>query len=103
MPRLRHGIDHELEDLATQMIAESYADETNPRRRGDILTPGMYEARLRREVFTADGAPDGAVRQGLFHRVYNPAHPHLNSRDGARVPPPSRSRIYGARDAEANA
>ncbi len=101
MGRLRYGIDHELEDAATRLIAESYADETNPRKRGDILTPGMMEARRRREVFTSEGVPDGAVRQGLYHRAYNPAAPHLNSRDGARVAPPSRFRLYSSRD-EAN-
>jgi hypothetical protein len=58
---------------------------TSRSERGDILTPGMMEARQRREVLVASGAPDGRLRRGVFSRSWNSQMPHLNSRDGAAV------------------
>ena len=80
MGRLRNGTCRDLEDRATALLRESV---TNGAGRGDVLTPGMMEARQRREILVSTGMPDGRVRKGVFSRAWNPSMPHLNSRDGA--------------------
>jgi hypothetical protein len=54
----------------------------------DILTPWKRQARLKREVYTRTGVADPSIRRGMYHRIYNPGKPELNSRDG--VAPPRR-------------
>jgi hypothetical protein len=55
---------------------------TSRTAKSDILTPWKEEDRYNREVYTASGVADPAVRRGMFRRAWNPMHPHLNSRDG---------------------
>jgi hypothetical protein len=81
--RLRNGTCRDLEDQADQILKDSYVGVTRRSERGGILTPGMYEARLRKEVYVSSGAPDGRLRQGDFNRAWNSRDPHLNSSAGA--------------------
>ena len=91
---MRFGTWHEAEDEATRLITESLKGVTSRSAKSDILTPWKEEDRKNREVYTASGTADPAVRKGMFRRAWNPRHPHLNSRDGQY---PAR-RIQGAMD-----
>lgn len=79
---LRRGVHKPLEDAANAIIKESLAGVTKHSEKSDILTPWKEQERLRREVFSGAGVPDGAVRRGTFHRSANPSRPDLNSREG---------------------
>lgn len=79
--RLRNGTCRLLEDEADRILKESVAGQTSRADR-DFLTPGMMEARQRREVMVASGAPDAALRAGIFSRAWNSQMPHLNSTAG---------------------
>lgn len=83
MGRLRNGVHQPLEDAATALIKESLAGVTSRSAKSDILTPWKEIARKRREVYVRTGVPDPSTRSGMFNRAWNPAHSHLNSRDGA--------------------
>ena len=80
--RLRFGVSRDLEDAATELIRQSLEGITSRTAKSDILTPWKEEDRYNREVYTASGVADPAVRKGMFRRAWNPKHPHLNSRDG---------------------
>ena len=93
--RIRTGVDPELEAEADRLIKESFLAQPDPVRKALILTPWMLATRLRREVYTTEGTPDGSVRRGLYHRARNTVHLHLNAVDGV-VARPSRFRhIHG--------
>lgn len=79
---IRYGVHRTLEDEANRLIRESLAGVTSQSAKSDILTPWKEQDRLSREVYNGTGFPDPAIRQGMFHRAYNSAYPHLNSRDG---------------------
>lgn len=84
MGSLHYGVHHELEAAADELIRESLAGVTSQTAKRDILTPWKMKDRLNREVYVKSGSPDAALREGNFHRSYNPAYPHLNStRSGA--------------------
>lgn len=82
MGKLRFGVDRTLEDAANEIIRESLAGVTKRSDKADILTPWKEMDRKSREVYSASGTVDAATRRGYFHRAWNPAHPHLNSREG---------------------
>lgn len=82
MGTLRYGVHRPLEDEADRLIAESLKGVTKHSDKADILTPWKQDDRRKREVYTAHGVPDRSVRQGMFHRAWNPRQQHLNSRDG---------------------
>lgn len=84
--RLRHGVHAQLEEAATEMIRKSLEGVTARSEKADILTPWKEKDRLSREVYTSSGQADGALRRGMYHRTWNPAAPHLNSRLG-HMPP----------------
>ncbi|MEV7674975.1 hypothetical protein [Streptomyces sp. NPDC088752] len=84
--RVRHGVDLELETAADELLKESFLDNPDPEAKSLILTRYMLQNRLRREVFTTDGTPDGAVRRGSFHRALNTKHLHLNAIEGVAAP-----------------
>ena len=84
--RLRHGVHAQLEEAATEMIRKSLEGVTARSEKSDILTPWKEKDRLSREVYTSSGQADGALRRGMYHRTWNPAAPHLNSRLG-HMPP----------------
>ncbi|MEU6362232.1 DUF7236 family protein [Streptomyces albidoflavus] len=86
MSRLRHGIDPVLEEEADALIKASFQDNPDPQAKGLILTKYMMQSRVRREVYTAEGTPDGAVRRGSFGRAINRAYPHLNATEGVARP-----------------
>lgn len=88
MGQIHSGVHQQLEDAATELIRESLEGVTSMSAKSDILTPWKEVDRRRREVYTADGVPDGAVRRGMYHRAWNSRHPHLNSVDG-KVPVPA--------------
>lgn len=88
MGQIHSGIHQQLEDAATELIRESLEGVTSMSAKSDILTPWKEVDRRRREVYTSEGVPDGAVRRGMYHRAWNSRHPHLNSVDG-RVPIPA--------------
>lgn len=84
--RLRHGVHAQLEEAATEMIRKSLQGVTARSEKSDILTPWKEKDRLSREVYTSAGVADGSLRKGMYSRAWNPAAPHLNSRDG-QMPP----------------
>ena len=81
MERTHHGVHKELEAAADEMLRLAGADLPRSQKM-DILTPWKERDRLSREIYTADGVPDPAVRSGIYNRAWNPASAHLNSRDG---------------------
>lgn len=86
MSRVRHGVDPELEEAADEMLKQSFLDNPDPGQKSLILTKYMLQNRQRREVYTTEGTPDGAVRRGAFHRVLNTKHLHLNAIEGVAAP-----------------
>lgn len=84
----RHGVHAALEAEANRLIKESMAGVTSQSAKSDILTPWKEKDRREREIYSRSGTVDAATRRGMYHRSYNPASPHLNSRDG--VAPASR-------------
>lgn len=84
--RVRHGVDLELEAEADRILKESFLEQPDPEEKSKILTKYMLQNRLKREVYTADGTPDGAVRRGTFTRALNPQYPHLNAIEGVARP-----------------
>lgn len=83
--QLHHGVHPQLEDAATELIRKSLEGVTSMSEKSDILTPWKEVDRRRREVYTTDGVPDGAVRRGMYHRAWNSWYPNLNSAEG-KVP-----------------
>lgn len=79
---IRHGVHKPLEDAATELIRKSLEGVTSMAEKSDILTPWKEQDRRNREVYSASGVPDAAIRKGMYHRAWNPVHDHLNSRDG---------------------
>lgn len=79
---IRHGVHKPLEEAANEILRASLAGITKYSEKSDILTPWKEQDRRNREVYTEAGAPDAAMRKGMFHRVHNPERPDLNSRDG---------------------
>ena len=77
-----YGVHKPLEDAANELIRQSLKGVTSMAEKSDILTPWKEQDRKNREVLTRDGVPDSSTRQGMYHRAWNSAHPHLNSRDG---------------------
>lgn len=80
--RLHHGVHHELEEAANELIRQSLAGVTARSAKSDILTPWKERDRLSKEVYSSSGVVDAATRRGMFNRAWNPQHSHLNSRDG---------------------
>lgn len=85
MGNARYGVHKPLEDEANRLLKESMAGITSQAAKRDILTPWKEKDRKDREIMVESGAPDSSTRRGMFHRVYNPASPHLNSREGTAV------------------
>lgn len=92
-PSARSGIHLPLERVANEMLRQSLAGVTKQSAKSDILTPWKEQDRLSREVYSADGIPDGALRRGNFNRAHNPDKPELNSREGHA---PARARGMGS-------
>ena len=88
------GIHPTLEEAANQLIFGSLKGVTSQAAKSDILTPWKEADRRNREVFSSDGTVDPATRRGIYHRVANPAYPHLNSRDGYAPPQKEKTRMY---------
>lgn len=88
MGQLHSGVHQPLDDAATELIRQSLEGVTSMREKSDVLTPWKEIDRKRREVYTKDGVPDGALRRGMYHRAWNSTSPHLNSVEG-RVPVPA--------------
>lgn len=82
MSMIHYGVHKTLEGAANELLRESLHGVTSMSEKSDILTPWKEQDRRNREVYSADGAPDAAVRRGLYNRAWNPHHEHLNSRDG---------------------
>jgi hypothetical protein len=82
MGQLHFGVHQQLEDAATEIIRKSLEGVTSMSAKSDILTPWKEQDRKRREVYTLEGVPDGALRRGMYHRAWNSTYPHLNSADG---------------------
>lgn len=82
MTIIRYGVHQQLEDAATELIRKSLEGVTSMSAKSDILTPWKEKDRRDREVYNPAGVPDASVRKGMYHRVYNPAQTHLNSREG---------------------
>lgn len=88
MGHLHSGVHPTLDDAATELIRQSLEGVTSMREKSDVLTPWKEMDRRRREVYTDQGTPDGALRRGMYHRAWNSTRQHLNSVDG-RVPVPA--------------
>lgn len=82
MGRLVYGVHKTLEEAANEMLRQSLQGVTSQEAKKDILTPWKEKDRASREILVAAGTPDAAFRLGMYHRAYNSAAPHLNSRDG---------------------
>lgn len=82
MAQLHYGLHAQLEEAATELIRKSLEGVTSMAEKSDILTPWKEMDRRRREVYTPDGAPDAALRRGMYHRAWNPWYPELNSTEG---------------------
>lgn len=82
MGQLHFGVHQQLEDAATEIIRKSLEGVTSMSAKSDILTPWKEQDRKRREVYSGEGVPDGALRRGMYHRAWNSIHPHLNSVEG---------------------
>ena len=89
----KHGVYRPLEDEADRLLKESMRGVTSQSAKSDILTPWKEKDRRDREVYTDSGVPDASMRKGIYNRAYNPASPHLNSRDG--IVRGSRTRVQG--------
>lgn len=81
MERTHYGVHAELEAAANEWLRQAVAELPRSQKM-DLLTPWKERDRLSREVYTADGVPDSAVRSGMYIRAWNPRNSHLNSRDG---------------------
>ena len=79
--RTHYGIHKELEAAADEILRQEVANLPRSQKM-DILTPWKERDRLSREIYTADGIPDSALRLGMYNRAWNPGSAHLNSRDG---------------------
>lgn len=79
---VRHGVHKELEAAADELIRESLEGVTSMEAKKDILTPWKEQDRRNREVYSASGVPDAALRKGMYHRAWNSRDTHLNSREG---------------------
>jgi hypothetical protein len=79
-------VDAELEAQADEILKQSFLAAPDPEAKSLILTKYMLQNRLKREVYTTDGTPDGAVRRGSFTRALNPQYPHLNAIEGVARP-----------------
>lgn len=86
MSRVRHGVDPELEAVADELLKDSFLKDPDPDEKAKILTKYMLQNRYRREVYTSEGTPDGAVRRGTFHRALNTRSLHLNAIEGVAAP-----------------
>jgi hypothetical protein len=86
---VRRGVHLPLEEAADDLLR---ADLKNCRSHAehDVLTPWKLHDRLKREVYTTEGTPDGSIRKGNYYRAHNPARPELSSREG-HAPPRSRT------------
>lgn len=81
MGAIRNGVHPFLEAAANEILRQSLVGVTKYSEKSDILTPWKEQDRRNREVYVESGVPDAATRKGMYHRRYNPAMPHLNSRD----------------------
>lgn len=91
---VRSGLHRPLEDAANDLLRRSLSAITKHSDKSDVLTPWKETERRRREVYVMSGTPDPALRKGDFHRAYNPALPHLNSREA----PATVGRYYHTAD-----
>jgi hypothetical protein len=80
------GVHGPLERAADEIIFGALKDVTSQSAKSDILTPWKERDRRDREVYSASGYVDPAIRRGMYHRPANPLSPHLNSRDGKARP-----------------
>lgn len=93
MSRIRYGVNVELEEAADELIKQSFQDTPDPEAKALILTKYMLDNRLKREVYTNDGVPDGAIRRGSFHRALNTRSLYLNASEGVTRPRRLPSRV----------
>jgi hypothetical protein len=83
--KLRHGVCRPLEDAANFLLNESLKGVDSHEAKSDILTPWKESERRSHEVYAASGAPDAAVRKGMFGRAVNKTRPDLNARDAGSM------------------
>ncbi len=91
---LRRGVHARLEQAADDLIFAQTRKTTSHADKSDVLTPWKEVDRRRREVYTTEGTPDGALRQGIFGRVLNPEAPHLNSVQAMKPPKQGRTNAW---------
>lgn len=96
--RVRHGVDVDLEAQADELIKQSFLERPDRIEKALILTVWMETSRRRREVYVADGVPDGSIRRGSFHRVINSLHTHLNAVEGTASRPRRRPALGESSD-----
>jgi len=94
MGQLHSGVHQQLDDAATELIRQSLEGVTSMSEKSDILTPWKDADRKRREVYSEEGIPDGALRRGMYHRAWNSLYPHLNGADG-KVRPKANDQFVG--------
>lgn len=79
--RMRYGVHRPLEEEADKLIYGAVR-KIKRHSENDILTPWKEKDRRKHEIYVPSGIPDASNRQGIYHRVMNPAQSHLNSREG---------------------
>jgi hypothetical protein len=75
-PRIKSGVDWELEALADQLLSESRKGVTKVSEKRDFLTTDQLERRRSREVYNQKGVPEPHLYSGLYRRCWNPDFGH---------------------------
>lgn len=73
-PRVKNGIDWELDEEATRLLMNDRKDRnvTRHSEKRDWLSPGQMYRRKSREINPTGGVPEKRIVNGLFKRAYNP-------------------------------
>lgn len=76
---LRSGDKNQIEEDAERLLAKGRRDEES-KDKTDYLSREQLILRRNREVYSANGIPDGSLIRGLYKRTYNPEYGNRPSR-----------------------
>jgi hypothetical protein len=76
---LRNGDKNQIEEDAEKLLAKGRRDDES-KDKTDYLSREQLILRRNREVYSANGIPDGALISGLYKRTYNPEFGNRPSR-----------------------
>lgn len=69
---IKYGVDHELEEQADKLLAESRRGITKHSQMKDFLSPSQLERREAREIGNRNGFPESYLFHGMAKRAYVP-------------------------------